>query len=210
MTHIDAIVLAAGRSLRMGTQKLLLPFAGQTMIGHIVDQVAAGPIRRMLVVVADDDNAVATELAQKKVTIIRNPQHDGDMLSSVRAGLRALGSETEAALIALGDQPSVQPALIERIVKACVASGRGIGVPMYGNRTGHPLLVRSRHFGEILTGCDGLGLRAILKSHADDVEQVSTTDPCVLSDIDWPADYERELAMRLAAEASPIGGEAGG
>ena len=189
----------------MGTQKLLLPFAGQTMIGHIVDQVAAGPIRRTFVVVAADDETVAAKLAQKEVTIVRNPQQDGDMLSSVRAGLRALGSETEAALIALGDQPSVQPALIERIVKACEASGRGIVVPVYGDRTGHPLIVRSRHFAEILTSGDGTGLRAILQSHADDVEQVSTTDPRVLSDIDWPADYRRELARWSAVEGGGAG-----
>jgi molybdenum cofactor cytidylyltransferase len=203
MTVIDAIVLAAGRSRRMGTQKLLLPFAGQTLIGHVVDEIAASPVRRVIVVVAADDNAIGAALTGKAVTIVRNPNEDGDMLSSVRAGLRALPGGAQAVLTALGDQPWIQAKLIEQIIRASEASGCGIVVPVHSDRTGHPVLFHSRYVEQILTGFEGVGLRGLLRSYADDVERLPVPDSFVLTDIDWPADYQRELARRSAPGGGP-------
>src|SRR3954469_273539 len=98
---IDAIVLAAGRSQRMGTQKLMLPFAGQTMIGHIVDQVVAGPIRNVVVVVGANDDAVAQSISNKAIAVVKTPDPAGEMLSSVRVGLQTLAPDASAAIIVL-------------------------------------------------------------------------------------------------------------
>ena len=104
---ICAVVLAAGLSRRMGVQKLLLPFAGKTVIAHIVDQILASNIDDIYVVVGHESERVRRELSERNVTIVSNPDYESGMLSSVRCGLAALPEECRAVLVALGDQPSI-------------------------------------------------------------------------------------------------------
>jgi molybdenum cofactor cytidylyltransferase len=191
---IDAIILAAGRSRRMGTQKLLLPFAGQTVIGHIVDQVLAGGVRSAVAVVAGNNQAVRAALNDRAVVFTENPDPEGDMLSSVRAGLRALSQDTSAALIVLGDQPSIDSRLVRSLVDAHQSNGRGIVAPAYRGERGHPMLVAAQFFDELLHNYDGVGLRGLLAAHADDLFELPVSDERVLTDMDYPEDYQRELA----------------
>lgn len=190
---IDAIILAAGRSRRMRTQKLLLPFADQTVIGHVVDQVLAGQVQEVFAVVADDSDSVAGALSAKPVTLVVNRDPEAEMLSSVRAGLRALPSDATAALIVLGDQPSVRADVIRRLVETFEASGKGIALPAHAGKRGHPLLIAARYFDEVQRRYDDVGLRGLLAAHPDDLEEIAVTDAGVLADMDYPEDYEREL-----------------
>ncbi len=190
---IDAIVLAAGRSRRMGTQKLLLPYAGRTVIHHIVDQVAATSPRRLIVVVANDRAAIERAMIGVPATIAVNPEPDGDMLSSVRTGLTALSDNGQGILIVLGDQPSIRTAVITELQKVFEPGGRGIVVPAYRGQRGHPILFSACYRQELLTQYDSTGLRGLLESHPDDVHEVAISDPSILSDMDVPEDYRREL-----------------
>ncbi len=190
---IDAIVLAAGRSRRMGTQKLLLPYAGRTVIHHIVEQVAAASPRRLIVVVANDRAAIEQALAGTPALIVVNPDSDGDMLSSVRTGLLALPDDGQGILVVLGDQPSIRTEVIVTVAIAFEFSGRGIVVPAYRGQRGHPILFSARYRQELLTQFDSTGLRGLLEAHPDDVHEVAISDPSILSDMDVPEDYQREL-----------------
>jgi molybdenum cofactor cytidylyltransferase len=196
---IGAIVLAAGMSRRMGTQKLLLPFAGTTLIRHVVGQVVAGPVGGTVVVVADAAGPVAGAVSELPVRLVTNPQPDADMLSSVRCGLRALPPECDAVLVAPGDHPAVTPDLIRRMSDQYVAHGADIVVPVFRGRRGHPLLFSSRFVGEILTGYDGVGLRGLLDAHPTEVVELAVADEGVVQDVDVPEDYRRALE-RIAAE----------
>jgi molybdenum cofactor cytidylyltransferase len=193
-SSIEAIILAAGRSRRMGTQKLLLPFAAQTVIAHIVDQVLAAPVRRAIIVVSSGADDVRAAVSQKSINLVENPNPDGEMLSSVRVGLRAIGADASAALIVLGDQPSLRADLISKIVGGFESSARGIVAPVYNGRRGHPLLIARRYFDEILTRYDAVGLRRLLAAHPDDVHDIPIEDPGVVADMDYPEDYQREVA----------------
>ncbi|MCX7016470.1 MAG: nucleotidyltransferase family protein [Candidatus Sumerlaeota bacterium] len=186
-----AIVLAAGRSRRMGGQKLLLPFAGQTIIAHVVDQLLQSEIDETHVVVGADSVRIAEALAGRSVSFVSNPGPDADMLSSVRCGLRALPPQCEAVLVALGDQPSITTDLVNEMLRAFASCGKGILVPAHGGRRGHPLLVSLRYRDEILTCYDADGLRALLRAHPGDVHDLPVAAASILSDVDTPEDYRR-------------------
>jgi len=188
-----AIVLAAGLSSRMGTQKLLLPFGGATVIGHIVDQLLGSALDEVVVVVGHEGERVAEAVASRHMRVVTNPDYADGMLSTVRCGLRALGP-CDGILVALGDQPAITSALVDELVGAFARVGKGILVPLQGGRRGHPILFADRYRDEVLTRYDDVGLRGLLSAHADDVCELAVSSAAVLSDMDYPEDYQRELA----------------
>jgi molybdenum cofactor cytidylyltransferase len=189
---ICAIVLAAGRSRRMGTQKLLLPLAGTTVIGHVVDQLLTSVLGGIYVVTGHQADRVGAELAGRRVHVVVNADYEAGMLSSVRCGLRALPRACEGVLVALGDQPSITSALVNEMVRAFAAGESGIVVPVHEGRRGHPLLFSVRFADEVLTRHDDVGLRGLLRAHPDDVLELPGGSQAVLSDMDCPDDYQRE------------------
>jgi molybdenum cofactor cytidylyltransferase len=192
-----AIVLAAGQSLRMGTQKLLLPFAGTTLIGRIVDELARSAVDAVYVVVGPRADSITRELKDRDVRVVANPIDDGEMLSSVRCGLEALPPQCDAVLVALGDQPSLTTALVDEMIRSYAKTERGILVPVYGGRRGHPLLFSAHYRNEILTQYDNVGLRGLLQAHNDDVAELPASD-AVLTDVDSPKDYRRAIVRQRA------------
>jgi len=191
---ICAIILAAGESRRMGTPKLLLPFGGTTVIGHIVDQLLRSALNSIFVVVGHEGDRIAAELSGRPASIVTNPDYKTGMLSSVRCGLRALPKECDAVMVVLGDQPAITAELVNEMVRSFAASGKGILVPLHEGRRGHPLLFPTSYRDEILTRYDDVGLRGLLLSHPDEVCEINVSIPSVLSDMDNPEDYRRELA----------------
>ena len=98
---ICALVLAAGQSRRMGTQKLLLPLEGQPVIVHVVDELLRSPVDRVFVVVGEGGRQIREAMAGRRVHFVTNTDAEGEMLSSVRCGLTAMPAECDAALVAL-------------------------------------------------------------------------------------------------------------
>jgi molybdenum cofactor cytidylyltransferase len=198
MQNVYAIIPAAGRSRRMGTQKLLLPFAGTTVIEHVVRQVRAAPVRGVIVVVSDGAGAVATAARRTGADVVVNPEPDSEMLDSVRCGVRALPADCDAALVATGDQPTVRPEVIREMIAA-----RGeIVVPACNGRRGHPILFTGRFFGEVLTHYDDVGLKGLLAAHPGNVREITVADDAVLEDMDDPEAYRKALARNQARTLS--------
>jgi len=181
----------------MGTNKLLLPFAGSTVIARVVDACLGAPTDFVLVVTRSGDRGVRPALAGRVVTFVENPRTDGDMLESLRCGLRALPAAAEAVLVCPGDQPTLEATLVGRLLEAFRARRTGILVPVRRGRRGHPLLFAAHYRDELLTRHDGIGLRGLLQGHAEDVSEWVSDDASVLDDLDTPGDYER--AVQYAA-----------
>lgn len=190
---ICGIVLAAGESRRMGSQKLLLPFGGKTVIAHVVDELVRSALDAVYVVVGHEGNRICKELSRRPAIIVTNPDYKLGMLSSVRSGLQALPQQCEKVLVALGDHPAITSELVKQMVQSSRTTDKGILVPLYRGKRGHPVLFSIRYRDEIMTCFDSVGLRGLLQSHPDDIFELNTSTPAVLSDMDSPEDYRRAL-----------------
>jgi len=201
---IVAIVLAAGESRRMGTQKLLLPFGDTTVAGAVVKAALGSSADATLVVLGSDHEAVREVLepldekskspgARKapagRLGFAINPNFSLGMLTSIQAGLRALPPDAKAAVIVLGDQPFLAPRIVDAIVEAYGKSEKGIVIPAFKGRRGHPVLIDLEYRAEVLAldPCDGL--RALMLAHPEDILEVEVADPNILRDLDTPEDY---------------------
>ena len=192
---IAAIIPAAGQSRRMGAQKQLLPWAGTTVIGHIVDELLRSEIDEVCVVVGHQSDQITQALAGRNVRLVLNPDYRRtEMLSSVCCGLRALPPACVAVLVALGDQPAITAELVNTMLRAYATSGKGIVVPTHDGKRGHPLLFARRYCEELQIGYDQVGLRGLLAAHGEELLELSVASSAVLCDLDSRADYLRELA----------------
>jgi molybdenum cofactor cytidylyltransferase len=186
---IWAVILAAGESRRMGTQKLLLPFGDTTIVEAVVRTALASRVDRGLVVLGADRDAVRPKLEPCGVAFVVNEDYRLGMLSSVQAGFRALPGEAEAAVIMLGDQPFLAAPVVDAVIGAYRESRKGIVIPIFQGRRGHPILVDLKFRLEVLAIDPVEGLRRLLRAHAEDIGEVETGDANILRDLDTPEDY---------------------
>ncbi len=188
---ITGIVLAAGQSRRMGSPKLLLPWRGRTVVEAVVTSLRQGGVDRIVVVLGGDREAVERALADVQVEFVLNPAFaQGAMLSSIQAGLGAIGDEVQAALLMPGDLPSIQPATVRDLLAAGERATDRICVPVYGERRGHPVLIPRIYWKDLLALGEGESLRSFLRAHERQVLGVAVPDPGIRADIDTPADYQ--------------------
>jgi molybdenum cofactor cytidylyltransferase len=187
---IAAIVLAAGASIRMGRQKLTLPMPdGRPLVRVTVEQVLAAGLDDVVVVTGRDAEAVARALAGLPVRTVTNPRYAEGQSTSLRAGLDALRPGTDAAVIALGDQPLPDPDVVRRLVAAFRRTGRPIAAPVYRDGRGNPVLFAATLFGELREVTGDRGARGVIARDPARVAEVPVDLP-MPADIDTPEDYE--------------------
>ncbi|MEZ4666711.1 MAG: selenium cofactor biosynthesis protein YqeC [Anaerolineae bacterium] len=195
--HIGAMVLAAGLSKRMGQPKVLLPWSnGKTVVEHIIDQLVLARIPCIWVVTGHRAGEVRKVITDAGVEATHNAEYaSGEMLSSVKAGLRAMPAHVSAALIVLGDQPQIHPKIITQIL-AAYAEGKGdIVAPSYRMRRGHPILIDRRYWGEILALPEGGAPRDVIERHKERIAYVMVDTDSVLRDMDTPEAYQQERRL---------------
>lgn len=185
-----AIILAAGSARRMGSQKLLLPFGESTMIETVVDNVLSADIKHVMVVLGANREEVRETLGDRPVQFCFNEAHEEGMLSSVQCGIRALPEEASFALIFLGDQPGIPPAVTNLVIETYQEELVGIVIPVHEHRRGHPLLVDLKYRKQIEQLDLEEGLRSLRHHFPNDVMEVEVTEPGILVDIDTPSDYK--------------------
>ena len=194
------VILAAGESKRMGRPKMLLPWDSSTILETVVWKALSSRSGGVLVVLGANKHKVARLIARTPVTKVYNNKYKSGMLSSVRAGLRALPSGTGAAIIALGDQPHIPPGVFDLLIDAFEASEKGIILPTFRGKRGHPLLVDMKFKKDILKLDDYIGLRGLLQAYPREILEVPLDDPGILKDIDNPDDYQSLLTEDKVGE----------
>ncbi len=201
---MTGVVLAAGESRRMGTPKQLLPFGDRTILERVVDTLQAAGVEDIIVVLGHLAERVRTVLGDRPVRAVVNESYPEGMLSSVKCGVRAIPADREAVLLALGDQPQIEKAVVKEIIARYREGGAGIVIPRYGEKKGHPIIIDLHKYRDtILNLPEDVGLNALMQAHGDDVRLIEVGTEDIIRDIDYREDYARELA-RLAERRSCV------
>jgi CTP:molybdopterin cytidylyltransferase MocA len=189
---IAAIILAAGKSERMGRPKALLKLSSQTFLERILDTVTACGIDRPIVVAGHHYNEIAEAFPSLSLTL--NPDYERGMSTSVQAGIRALPSGVTAAGVFLVDHPLVGQDTVLALVKR-LQPGQ-ITLPLFGDRRGHPVFFGCELFPEILALLPDQGLNVVVRRDPARLVEVPVSSSSVLEDVDTPEDYQKLLRER--------------
>ena len=192
--RVGAVILAAGKSSRMGEAKQLLRLGEGTILERTVENVRRASVDEVVIVLGASAAAIRKQLPAEVLgaaRVVVNPEYETGMASSLRAGLGALGSDVDAALIVLGDQPFVRPATLDRMVEEYRRTGAQIVIPTHEGTRGNPVLIGRSLFAEAMVLEGDVGCRAIFAKHPKEIVYVEVDDPGVLLDIDNREDYER-------------------
>jgi molybdenum cofactor cytidylyltransferase len=189
---IAGIVLAGGRSERMGRPKGTLRVGDETFLERAVRVLREGGCEDIVVVLGVD---VPELVGLTSGSGARAARSGGglEQIDSLRAGLRALPATVEAAVVMPVDHPLVEPGTVTTVIEKFRDRRAPLVRVCHGGRYGHPVLFAAVVFGELLSGALPDGARTVVRAHADDLVEVEVDDPGVLIDIDTPADYEEHL-----------------
>ncbi len=188
-----AVVLAAGKSRRFGAQKLLMPLRGSTVLGCVVAALEEAGLDPIIVVAGGDEQAIARALQGTRARVVRNPDPARGMVSSIRTGVAALPAGTQRFVIALGDQPGVCSEDIAHLLREHRRLRKGIAVPTYRGKRGHPVVLDGKYRQEVLALGDDLTLRDLIHRHGEEVAEVALAGEGGVCDIDTREQYEDEL-----------------
>ena len=191
--HIEIIILAAGKSERMGQQKLLMPFGEKTILENIVDKARRSKATAVKVVIGSNRAEICELIRDYPVEIIENEAYERGMLSSVQCGFNALSKAAGAGMILLGDQPMVQTKVIDMLIDTFEKTGKGIIIPAYNLKRGHPVLIDTKYLSKINNLDPERGLRQLMDENPEDIYELEVDTNTILKDIDTIEDYKREL-----------------
>jgi len=190
--NVAVIVLAAGRSTRMGgPNKLLAELEGKKLVRIATEQALASKASGVIVVTGHQADLVEQALAALDVKFVRNPDFASGLASSVKAGIAAVPSEADGAVICLGDMPLIDAGLIDRLIDDFAADrGHLIVVPVAAGRRGNPVLWSRRFFQELMTLDGDVGARHLIAKHSEAVAEVAVEGEGAFLDIDTPQALE--------------------
>ena len=180
------LILAAGRSSRMGTQhKLLEDLNGQPVIRRVVDHARAARLHALLLVTGYRADEVGD--AAGDIQTHYNPDYQSGMASSLTRGLAAVPEDCAGVFVLLGDMPFIKPDHINAMIDAINAAPHAKAlVPVVDGKWAHPVAFRRCLFAEVMTVTGDKGARAVLMAHKDDVLLWPSNDRSLLFDLDTP------------------------
>ncbi|HVB09847.1 MAG TPA: nucleotidyltransferase family protein [Bacillota bacterium] len=188
-----AIVLAAGRSSRMGRSKIMLPLGTRPVLAWTLDHVLAAGIEDIVLVTGPDTPDPVAVIGEAPVRLAHNPRAREGMSTSIQVGLLALHPATDAAFVVLADQPTIGPDIYRALLERYMAGQPAIVAPVYRGEQGNPVLFDRSVFAELF-GLEGdVGGRAVIRRDPARLAQVDIDrDPP--PDVDTPDAYRRLAA----------------
>jgi molybdenum cofactor cytidylyltransferase len=188
VTKVGAIILAAGRSTRMGRNKMLEPVNGKAMLLHVVESVRDAGLAGPIIALGHEVEKVALCLRDHAHIPVLIPDHGEGMSRSLRGAVTAIPADWDAAVIALGDMPFISAELLREMAE--LAREDRIVVPLCAGKQGNPVVWGCHFFAE-LKACQGdQGAKPLIAEHPSAVVPFATTDTAVHRDIDELGDFD--------------------
>jgi molybdenum cofactor cytidylyltransferase len=179
---LAAVILSGGASRRMGAPKALLPYQGGTFLEHLLAVTDHPRIGWRRVVLGADAGAIAAGVKLPADEVVINENWEAGQLSSIQCGLRSLPGGTDGMLLCLIDHPLISRELVGELVSRFYLSGKGIVLPFYKGRRGHPVIFASRLYEELLSAPLETGARAVVWAHSEEVCEMETSEEgCILN-----------------------------
>ena len=196
---VPGIVLAGGKSSRMGRPKALLPIGpdGDTFFDRVTRALLEGGVRDVVVVVGADSEAIrAGARPRVGVRIVDNPDYEQGQLTSLLAGLHAIdATRATAALVTLIDVPLVSAHTVRTLIAAQREHGAPVVRPVSAGRHGHPVIFGRTLFAELRRADPAQGAKSVVRAHAADMIEVPIDDEGAFTDIDTREDYEKYIGV---------------
>jgi molybdenum cofactor cytidylyltransferase len=195
--RIAGLILAAGRSTRMGgPNKLLEEINGKALVRIAAEHVLASRAKPVIVVTGHQKERVERALAGLPVTVVHNPDFADGLSTSLKTGIAAAPGEADGAIVCLGDMPQVSATLIDRLIAAFEPErGALVVIPTIGGKRGNPVLWARRFFADLAAVEGDVGARHLIGGYAEAVVEVPVEDAAALTDVDTP---EALIAVRAA------------
>jgi molybdenum cofactor cytidylyltransferase len=186
--RLAAIVLAAGRSTRMGPiNKLTAELDGTPLVRHAAAAACGCGASPVLVVTGHEAKAVQDALAGLPVLFVHNPDFAQGLASSLRIGIGAVPAGIDGAVVLLGDMPAVTATLVRRLIAAFGAEPAAVAaVPVHDGEWGNPVVLAASLFPDVAALDGDAGARKLLQSRRDAVVEVAVSDAAVTLDVDTP------------------------
>jgi molybdenum cofactor cytidylyltransferase len=186
---VAAIILAAGRSQRMGAFKPLLPFGPKTVIETCIENIRRGGVEAVVVVVGlgQQANELKVHLQNSSVTFAINTDPESEMSASISCGVRALPKETRAVIINPVDHAAVPGEVLRKLISEW-KNGARLVKPTCNEQGGHPVLIDLVYRDELLSLPAG-GLKSLFRNHQEEVRRVSVNSNYIARDMDTWDDY---------------------
>ncbi|HKZ81418.1 MAG TPA: nucleotidyltransferase family protein [Pyrinomonadaceae bacterium] len=188
MTQVFAILLAAGRSRRMGALKPLLPFGENTVIRCCINNLYAGGVHQVVLVLGHRAEDVRAHVADLDLRFALNSNPESEMSDSIICGLTQIGPASGAVLIMPADYPAVGPEVINLLITEWERGSRLI-IPEHCGQGGHPVLIDCSYRQELANLDPQGGLRAFFVAHKSDVQRLPIASPYIARDLDTWDDY---------------------
>jgi molybdenum cofactor cytidylyltransferase len=189
--HVYGVLLAAGRSSRMGRSKPLLALDGETLVERAVRVLLEGGCAGVVAVVRVEDDATARLARAAGARVVVNDDPQAQQVDSLRLALRELPDDAAAAAVLPVDVPFVRPATVARLVAAFRSGAALVVRPTYRGEPGHPTLFARALFAALAAPGLPHGARSVIAAHAADTLDIEVDDPGVTQDIDTPEDLAR-------------------
>jgi len=192
---IALLLLAAGLARRMGQPKVFLELEGRALLLHALERLRHDAIGDVVVVVGPGDLERATGLIGDRARAVVNPSPEQGQASSLRVGVEALAPGTEAAVVGLGDQPTVPRTVVPGLIQLWRDSGQPVVAPRYTDGRGNPVLFAAAVFPELRAVSGDQGARAVIARDPARVALLELDVP-MPPDVDTPEDLARLRAGR--------------
>jgi molybdenum cofactor cytidylyltransferase len=194
---IAGLVLAAGESSRMGTDKARLGYNNRTFLETILNTLAEAGIERVAVVLGHHAEEIRQSVNLRGAEVVINPDFRLGQTSSLQIGLNALDSrELEAVVLCLVDHPAVSAPTVRQLVDAFGKSRMPVVIPTYSGRHGHPVVIARRLFDELKSLGPDAGANTVVRRYQGATQFLEVNDPGILLNIDDPESYQRLLSGR--------------